>query len=156
MAAPTPDERLDFIIQEKLGRRWNHYASVRQYAQEWGIDIRVVAQSSAEADRCIARMYAASPEKTEEARGMILPEIDDWMKEAQKAGEFSALAQLLKLKVAVVGAMAPSHSIRETKHTSNDYDKLPTEEKIRLHREALAAEERKLEAERAAKEATLQ
>lgn len=151
----TPDERLDAIIQLKLAGTWRHYDSVRELAATWSCNRREVERASSEADRCIARMFpAGSADEREAARGRLLAEVDRHLEAATTAGkhgegQYGAVAQLFKLKMALSGLGAPSKSADAGQPAAGDdaYAKLPPRERVRILEEALAVERSRVAAD---------
>ncbi|HEU5276856.1 MAG TPA: hypothetical protein VFU97_24580 [Xanthobacteraceae bacterium] len=107
-ALPSPEERLDTVIGMKLGGKWKHWESVRELAAQWDCHRQHVESASAEADRCISRIFACDdPARIEERRALVLANIEAELRYQQSTKNRATVPQLLKLQAAVMGVMAP-------------------------------------------------
>jgi hypothetical protein len=103
---PSPSERLDEVVDLKLACKWDGMASVRAMQAKWGLNRRDVLECSSEADRLIARLYAAEPGHEVEAKGQVIPRVLEFYQRCLDAEDNGAAGQALKLLAAVTGALA--------------------------------------------------
>ena len=105
---PSPGERLDIVIGMKLNGQWKHWDSVRQLCEQWDCHRQHVETASAEADRCIARIFACDdPARIEERRALVLANIESELRYQQGTKNRATVPQLLKLQAAILGVLAP-------------------------------------------------
>lgn len=152
----TPAERTDHILRMMLRGEWKGGRSRKELAEEWKLHERTIGDDAMVASGVLARR-GKPIEELIDARMAELESIQSRALEHKRAvvvgGElvyvddpqFIAAIKAIQLQVDIRGVTSTSRKpAADTRQADAEYDKLSAEQRIAMHKAAIAEEEVKL------------
>jgi hypothetical protein len=139
----TPAQRQDYVIKLMLAGKWKGGRSRRALAAKWGVHERTVGDDAVVASAVLSRRG----KPIEELIDSKYAELEGIQAEALRASrpDFNAAIKAIQLQMDIRGVTTKAVRAPKGEETTDGaYEKLSAEQRIAMHKAAIAEEESKL------------